>query len=240
MSSLKEGRCYNCGSILHLDPQMEKGHCIYCDAVFENERAFEIAANPDDYSFENKEMPPYEGPNLDPKPSSAPVVNFSPPPKATAKKQAEAKPVYEPKIREIPDVKADRKVALIAGGAIALCILLFLAIVLPQTINRDKQREEMANTFSQAVKTIGGSSEQVILGEDFVITGMKNNRGILILQELKDEAQAKEYFKAFVEARGRDANGEVVLDLIAKDKTYRLSQDGRDAEIELRPDAALD
>ncbi len=221
MAQLKEGRCYNCGSLLWLDPEMEKGHCIYCDAVFSNTEAFAIAENPDAYTFENKEMEPYTGPSLEPKRATATPVHFTPPPRATATTQ-EKKPQYEIKVREIPEVKADRKIMMIAGAAVALVCLIFLAVIVPLTVKRDRQRDLMAARFATAVKEIGGSQEEAVLGKDFVISGMKNDGGILLLHEISGEADAERYYEAFREARDSALEDKVSLTLITKDKTYQF------------------
>ena len=62
--ALKEGLCVNCGSLLMLESRNEKGHCLFCDAVFDNKEAFRAKAEPDQFTFPNEPQPPYEGPNL--------------------------------------------------------------------------------------------------------------------------------------------------------------------------------
>jgi hypothetical protein len=59
---LKEGRCPNCGSILQLNTAAEKGHCLFCDAVFENTQAFDIADNPGEYTYPNLPQPSMKDP----------------------------------------------------------------------------------------------------------------------------------------------------------------------------------
>ncbi|MDO5738394.1 MAG: hypothetical protein Q4P65_04010 [Eubacteriales bacterium] len=218
MANLKQGRCFNCGSILFLDPSMEKGHCIYCDAVFENHLAFTIEENPDSYEFKNEVMEPYTGPNLDPQVKRAPVIHQTPPPKATAK-SADKRPQYEFKEREIPDVKADRKVLIIASSILAVVVIAFLATALPMTIRRDAERAEIAEQFAQSIKDISGSSENIEIGKDFIITGQKNDRCIVILHEIKDQAEADRYYEAYRKAKGGEGEDFSLL-LVGKEKSF--------------------
>lgn len=105
---LKEGRCPNCGSILQLDADAEKGHCLFCDAVFENEEAFEIAKNPSAYTFPNLPQPKYEGPSLDPKVTAGAAQQVK---KTKKKEKPPPPPVYVPKEPvELPDISLPTKV----------------------------------------------------------------------------------------------------------------------------------
>lgn len=224
MAQLKEGRCFNCGSILFLDPDQDKGHCIYCDAVFPTEQAFEIQENPDDYEFKNEPQPEYTGPNLDPYANPA-HITFDQAPRATGK--AASKDTYKIKVKEIPEVKADPKQVRILLAALVALILVFVAITVPLTTKRDNDRERMAREFSVSVNQVADHDETAELGEDFIIDKTDNSRGILIVKELADQAEAEAYFKAFVDARGADRDGTVVLDILSKDVSYRVSQQER-------------
>ena len=74
---LKEGKCINCGSLLMLDPSMPKGHCPFCDCVFDNEEAFRAFQHPEEFTFPNDPQPPYTGPSLVPLPYQRGPVMFS-------------------------------------------------------------------------------------------------------------------------------------------------------------------
>ena len=224
MAQLKEGRCFNCGSILFLDPSQDKGHCIYCDAVFPTQQAFDIHDNPEGHEFKNEPQPEYTGPNLDPYSNPA-HITFDQAPKAPAK--AAAKDNYKVKVKEIPEVKADPKLMKIIIAAVVLLVVVFVAITVPLTMKRDQDRERMAREFSVSVNEVADHEESAVLGEDFIIERTDNSRGILIVKELADQAEAEAYFNAFVNARGADRGGNVTLDVLSKDVSYRISQKTR-------------
>ena len=110
--SLKEGRCPNCGSIVSLNAKSEKGHCLFCDAVFDTSHALEIAANPEGVEFPNEPQPKYEGPSLAPSPNvpagvkipSVPPARKAPSKRSVAKTEAyvHKEPIKLPEIKLTP------------------------------------------------------------------------------------------------------------------------------------------
>ena len=204
--ALQEGRCTNCGSILMLDPRMEKGHCLYCDAVFENARAFELYADASDYEFPNLPQEKYEGPNLDPVPVHAPlpkaVQSNSQP---TAQKQAPtAKYIVENK--NVPDFNlSSRQIMLLVAVFLAI-VGLFSAIMLPQTIRRDRLRSEIREKLDPSLIS-EGQDDPFSLTDHLQFRRMDNSEVVMSLGTEVDEEKAKEIFRHFSEVRAE------VLDL---------------------------
>lgn len=198
--ALKEGRCYNCGSILLLDPKMEKGHCIYCDAVFDNKLAFEIAENPSAYEFKNEKMEKYTGPSLAPQ-ANRPGIKTEDYQRAiehNAAKKAlddQNKSQLELSGQSIPELKAPRKELAITLVVILAIFAIILAITIPTTKSRDQVREELSSSFL--------TKEDLDLnnGEDFLIRGIRNNNVIIILPEKPSESEVEALFKSFVKVR---------------------------------------
>jgi hypothetical protein len=202
--ALKEGRCLNCGSILFLDPKSEKGHCLFCDAVFDNKEAFLAAANPSAYEFKNEEQPPYEGPNLDPRPVyTAPVM-----PVAT-KRPAAREPEFVSKVEKVPELVIPQRKKMILIGATVLVVAVFLAIFLPLTLRRDRQREEIRDAFAVRLSETVGA---VDLETNFNITNQNNSQFILSLTAAVDEAKACEIYETYCEVRSE------AMDIDAKDR----------------------
>ncbi len=106
--ALKDGRCPNCGSLLALDPNAEKGHCLFCDAVFETRGRLKLPETRC-YEFPNEPQPKYEGPSLNPKNSGNAACRHT---TGRAKEEkATAKPVYIHKEPiKLPDIKLSPKV----------------------------------------------------------------------------------------------------------------------------------
>jgi hypothetical protein len=180
---LKEGRCPNCGSILQLDAAAAKGHCLFCDAVFENKTALSIAANPAGVVFPNLAQPKYEGPSLDP--SSGPFAGSNQVAKGGQQQfKKDRKPLpqaYVPKEpTKLPEIKLSprtkKRVMLIS-----LVILLIIAAVsVPLIITRDQDKarllQKMADIapFSVDVKNAvhirGLSSTELIIASSSSIS----------------------------------------------------------------------
>lgn len=225
--ALKEGRCVNCGSILMLDPEMEKGHCLYCDAIFDNQKAFLIAQDPHAYEFPNEEQPKYTGPNLDPVAyrGKVDVQAFE---QAVRQKQAKAKTETESRQlnlsdEKIPELNASRKQILLTISAFVALALLFLAIALPLTMRRDRIRDDLMSDLVEKVDI------NLDAGEDLLIRGMKNTDFVLSVSEKPSEEEALEYFTFFVEKRAAllDLDGKTMYEgvngqIISPDGGYEL------------------
>lgn len=189
--ALKEGLCVNCGSLLMLEPRNEKGHCLFCDAVFDNEEAFRAKASPDQFTFPNEPQPRYEGPNLDPRPvASAPAAPIAQP--AREKKVA---PAFVPKVTHVPDAKIPRRAKIWAIGILVLALAIFAAITVPLTIHRDQQRVAITDAF-------GATFEEAIdLDRNLSIINMKNDHVLLTLKETVSEEEAVSIYEEYCDVR---------------------------------------
>jgi len=193
--ALKEGRCPNCGSILHLDPAAEKGHCLFCDAVFDNQEAFDIAANPKDVVFPNLPQPKYEGPSLDPRQSSAATVTpAARKQQAAPKKPVEAKPAYV--IKEpvkMPDFKLSHKTKLIILIVVVLVVAISAAIAVPTIISRDAARSELLASLPEMVPFEINTDQHVTIGRT------NNSYLLIVAPEDVTQADAISIFRAYSE-----------------------------------------
>ena len=141
--ALKEGRCTNCGSILFLDPSAQKGHCLFCDAVFENKEAFRAADDPDAFEFPNVEQPKYEGPSLDPRPVQQ--VRFAVPTPAKTTSAATQQPTYVVKQAEdMPDLRIPTKAKITMIVVLVIVVGGLFGIGMPMARARDHERSEIA------------------------------------------------------------------------------------------------
>lgn len=190
--ALKEGRCPNCGSILHLDPTAEKGHCLFCDAVFDNQEAFDIAANPKDVVFPNLPQPKYEGPSLAPRQSSAAVTPAPRKQQAAPKKPVEVKPAYVMKEPvKMPDFKLSHKTRLTILIVVVLVIAIAAAIAIPTIISRDAARSELLASLPDMV------SFEVKAGQNVTIGRTNNSYLLIIAPEDVTQADAISLFRAY-------------------------------------------
>lgn len=176
--AIKDGRCPNCGSILHLDNSAEKGHCLFCDAVFDTSRALEIAADPAGVEFPNLPQPKYEGPDLSPR-SNASKSKTS----AKAKSQVPAKKPAEPKAPQIvkepvkmPDFKIDARTRNRILLVILAIIVLTTAIAAPLIMSRENAR-------SQLLEAMPSISPFEVVVEKAVNIGRSDNSYLLIVAQ---------------------------------------------------------
>lgn len=208
--ALKEGRCTNCGSILILESNQEKGHCLYCDAVFDSAKAFELAEDASGYVFPNEVQPAYEGPNLDP-PSSRPTIDLSQFDKKEEKTPSKAGSNNERIVlnkSEVPTLNLSKKQILTLTALSLIIIGLFVAVMLPVGLVRTRNRNAIAETFSQK------HHESFVLGDDLDIRTLSNSQVIIALGRDIQEDEAKKFFTDFCEARGE------VMNIQNKDQMY--------------------
>lgn len=217
--ALKEGRCVNCGSILFLDPKNEKGHCLFCDAVFLNSEAFRAEQDPGSFAFPNEEQPPYDGPNLDPRPQMAAAAPVARP---TVKK--ETVPAFVPTVNAIPDAKIPKKAKIIAITALVVILAVFTAVFLPLTLNRDKYRTAITESFSESL------DPAVDVTTSLSIINLDNSFVQLALPSGIAEAEAESLFDTFVEVRAQAMNltGDnvaegVEMEVVTPEGGYRIS-----------------
>jgi hypothetical protein len=196
--AIKEGRCPNCGSILQLEGNAQKGHCIFCDMVFPNEQAFSLAESSKGVVFPNLPQPKYTGPNLD--------VGFAAAaPSAQRQKQLQPQkkvekkpipPVYIPKEPvKLPDMKLPaplkRRILLITLAA----VLVLSGIFVPLFIQRDNVRTKVLGEMTQIapfeVDTQGGVA----------IRGLRNASLMIASKTAVSQADMVRLFTSYCEAR---------------------------------------
>ncbi len=202
--ALKEGRCPNCGSILMLDPEQEKGHCLYCDAVFDNAKAFALAENVGDYVFPHEEQPPYEGPNLDPKQYQPrfDVDKLQQSIEANQRKQAAKRQnsdlPLELSDQAIPDLNMPRKqVAWVAGVAVLIAAI-FLAVMIPISLQRDRVKADLSKAYLQEIQL-----DPVADAEKLLIRGNDNSQAVVLVKGSISEEDAADYFEKFCQERAK-------------------------------------
>lgn len=163
--NIKEGRCPNCGSILNLNATAEKGHCLFCDAVFDNKTAFEIAASPKGVVFPNLPQPKYSGPNLDPGSVSAAAVAGHLQKQSQAAKKTERKEppaIYIPKEpTKLPGIKLSPKTKRLVLIISVSLLVIIAAIFVPLFLNRDHVRAELISQMEQ-IAPFSVNTEQAV------------------------------------------------------------------------------
>ncbi|MDD7401493.1 MAG: hypothetical protein SPK23_04080 [Eubacteriales bacterium] len=199
--ALKEGRCPNCGSILMLDPQQDKGHCLYCDAVFDNTKAFALSENLGDYVFPNEKQAKYEGPNLDPK-QYQPRIDLD-----ALQAKAEAQPSLKgqtgaPKLelsgQAIPDLKMPRKQVAIVAGIALLIAAIFLAVMIPVSLERDRIKAQLSASFLHDLEL-----DPSVDAEKLLIRGNDNSQAVLLVKGEVSKEEAGQYFEKFCRQRAK-------------------------------------
>lgn len=218
--ALRDGRCPNCGSIVHLDTNQEKGHCLFCDAVFEAQQSFEIAANPKDFEFPNLPQPKYEGPVLNPKapaPYSLPAVQSS-----SRRKQSVAEPdPYVHKEIKLPDVRLSTKTKLLLAAVVVGIAALFAAITVPTSMKRDSDRAKILAALQ--------ISSPIALDTESEVTVRKSNNDYLMVVtgDTVTKEQAVALFKAFSLERSKVRGSDTAeTDALYKGNTLRLAHAG--------------
>lgn len=227
---LNEGRCPNCGSILQLDPAAEKGHCLFCDAVFANSDAFEIAGNPAGVVFPNTAQPKYTGPSLDP---GVPYGQQSIGQKQSQKVQKKAKPapppVYIPKEpAKLPDIRMSGKLKMRIGLIALVVVLLTTGICVPLVLRRNQTRAQLLQT----INTI--TPFTINVDNTVSIWHQSNNYLVLAVPESVTKQQAIDLFKAYCVKRAeiqaiptgdfRAVYGRVTVKLLTPDGGYLISR----------------
>lgn len=230
--ALKEGRCPNCGSILFLDRSAEKGHCLYCDCVFQNDEAFKIAAEMEDddsREFPNEEQPEYTGPSLDPK-QQVKDIDFddiarrAEPVSSKSVSANAGSGAYRIKKRDDIQIEADPQVKKVIIAVVAAAALLIAGILVPTISKRDARRSEIAEAFGKkAAKQLGLKSD-LKEGEDFIIHGFSNASVTVVLKANPDEKSAVELFESYKSIRNEVSNDqhESVMKIAGEDGGWLL------------------
>ena len=230
--TLKEGRCPNCGSILHLDAKAEKGHCLFCDAVFQYSEAFSKAENPDGHTFPNEPQPKYEGPSLQPgysgsqKADPARARKQQPQP---SKPKPPPPPVYEMKEpQQMPDIRIPGKTKIKMLIGFLVVVLLAVGITVPILMNRDSVRAELTTA-------IPGIAEFPLTPDrDISIWHVKNDYIMIATEETLTEEEVIDFFKRLCEKRAsilsmdtddfQTVYGSVKLKLVTPDGGFLINQ----------------
>lgn len=185
--AIKEGRCTNCGSILFLDSEMPKGHCFFCDAVFENEEAFRAHQHPEDYSFPNEKQPKYEGPSLTP---AAMQRVVAPAPRPVPKVKEEA-PAYTPPAAKVPSLKIPLRSVAIFTLVALLLVGVFAAVAFPLVNKRNKHQTAIIDRFSSEI------SYSMDKTKDIAVHEMDSSVALIVLSESLTAAEAVDLFETF-------------------------------------------
>lgn len=213
--ALQEGRCVNCGSILYLEPANTQGHCLYCDAVFDNSEAFERAKAPEDFSYPNLPQEAYEGPNLDPVQVRSKLdMKQLEQAAATAKaRPASSQAQYQVQGGKVPDLSLSTATKVKLAVGFLLLALGFVLLMWPLTARRDRQQAAIAEAF------VAQGHEELAMGENFLIRGLNNTRVAWVRAKDIPEVEAVEDYRAFCEARA---------------KALGLSEDGMQKGVEMK------
>ena len=192
---IREGRCPNCGSILDLDANAAKGHCLFCDAVFNNEMAFAIADDPAAHTFPNLPQPKYEGPSLDPDLSESAAGGQGKPRKPKKSKPAPP-PVYVPKEPvKLPDIRLPGRIKL-RILLISLAVILAMAgITIPVVMKRDSVRQQLLESMDEL------AAFSLDAEKDAAIWYTANNYLMVATSDLVTQEDMIAFFRAFCEKR---------------------------------------
>ncbi|HBP37522.1 MAG TPA: hypothetical protein DD640_02050 [Clostridiales bacterium] len=227
--AIKEGRCPNCGSILQLDSVSEKGHCIFCDAVFASKQAIEIAENPKDVVFPNTPQPKYEGPSLEPHqgPSAQAAVRQK---LAQPVKKAKPAPViYIPKDPvKLPDIRLSKKIKLRILAISLAVIILTAGVGIPAIIARDQDRASLFEAMKDAGPFPIDTAKAMAV--------RRNDNSYLLIASGQSVSQEDmiALFRAFCEERAalreidlndfRAAYGRVTVEMVTPDGGFLIDQ----------------
>jgi len=199
--TLKEGRCPNCGSLLQLDEKNTQGHCLFCDAVFDSDVAYAIAADPTGVTFPNLPQPKYEGPNLNPQLSNAQfaarTVQMDAPKKQKAKLEAKPdQPVFVPRDDiKIPELRLTVKMRLLLTGIAVLILAILVGLSAPPIMKRNAARAQLMAAMTQI------SPATVEADQTVVIHGLANQRLEIALPSAITAADAVAVFDRYAQQR---------------------------------------
>jgi len=234
---LYEGRCPNCGSILQLDSAAEKGHCLFCDAVFANKVAFDIASNPAGVVFPNEPQPRYEGPNLDPVITAGQSAGQRQVQKVQKKAKPELPPVYIPKEpAKLPDIRLSGKMKLRIGLIALAVILLITGISVPLVLQRNQTRAKLLEAMDNLTP--------FELNVENAVSIWHQNNDYLVLSspEPVSESIALGVFKAYCEKRAeiqnipvddfRSVYGQVTVKLLTPEGGFLIAKPKDQAELD--------
>lgn len=231
--ALKEGRCVNCGSFLFLDPDTPKGHCLFCDCVFDTEDAFKANENPELFTFPNEEQPKYEGPSLSPgRNRRGPVVTAPPVPVTPVETKEES---YELPQSKVPDLKIPMK-SIILYSALTLIVLgILAAVAFPLIAKRNHRQAEILDRFADRL------GYQVDKGRDIRIQEMTGTEVVVVLPEKITAEEGLDLFNLYCEIRAevielqdtsfKKVKSPVTLRIATPDGGYLIDQPADEAQL---------
>lgn len=190
--AIKEGRCINCGSILFLDTDSPKGHCLFCDCVFDNADAFRAQTHPEEFTFPNEPQPKYEGPSLTPSAQRGAPVAMAP---RTAAVPVKEKDVYVLPETKVPDLKIPMKAVAIITAISALVVAVFVAVAFPLVSKRDKEQSAIIDQFVAKI------AYEVDKDKDILVHEMKSDEAIVVLHENISAEDGISLFNEFCDIR---------------------------------------
>ncbi len=236
--ALKEGRCPNCGSILQLDAAAEKGHCLFCDAVFENTAAFDIAADPAGVVFPNTPQPKYEGPSLDPHMAGGQQALKQTQAQPAKKKAKPAPPpvyVHKEPIK-LPDIKLSRKTKLRIILISIIAAALIAGIGVPVVMTRNANRQALLQSI-EALAPFAVDADSSV-----AIWHTNNNYVILSTPDKVTESEMVDFFEAFCRKRAEvmsidtqdfsKAYSRVTVKLVTPEGGYLIAKPGSQADLD--------
>lgn len=229
---IKEGRCPNCGSILQLDSQSEKGHCLFCDAVFNNAEAFEAAENLGGRVFPNLPQPKYGGPSLDPRGNTA-MSGFKTTEVAKKKTKPAPQPVYVHKEPvKLPEIKLSKKMRIRVAAVSVILIALVAGITIPLVTRRDSDRAKLVNQFGDLLP-FEAQADEVI-----AIRHITNDYVLLAAPEAVSAEDAVGLFRSYCDTRAairgelgksfKTIYGQVTMRLVTPEGSYLIDEPSSD------------
>ncbi|HPX93675.1 MAG TPA: hypothetical protein PK646_04955 [Bacillota bacterium] len=206
--AFKEGRCINCGSLLFLDPDTPKGHCLFCDCVFDSEEAFKALENPELFTFPNEKQPEYQGPPIAAgRPRRGSAVTAQPAAPVTAEKKEDGYQLPESKV---PSLKIPVKVIVLYSALTVAVLGILSAVAFPLIAKRNHRQAAITDSF------VSKLSYTLDKEKDIRVQGMTGTDVVLILPEDVSARESIELFDLYCQVRAE------VVDL--KDTSFESSK----------------
>lgn len=189
----KEGRCVNCGSLLFLDPYQPKGHCLFCDCVFDTQEAFEAHAEPERFTFPNEKQPQYEGPALGPERTKRRRVEAVAPAPVAAPEAGEERYLLPEK--KVPSLKIPTRVVILYLALTLVFLGIISAIAFPLVAKRDHRLNEVTARLADRL------SYPLDRTRDIRVQEMGANRVTLVLAQDISPEESVEIFNLYCDVR---------------------------------------
>ena len=240
--ALKEGRCVNCGSLLFLDPEMPKGHCLFCDCVFDNEDAFRAQENPELFTFPNEKQPAYEGPSL--APAHARRVPAAPSPSLARAPVEKKEDSYQLPDTKVPSLKIPVKVIAVYSVLTLLIVGIFCAVAFPLIAKRNKRQAEITDRF------VSLAGYEIDRERDIRVQEMTGTEAIVVLSQDLSAEESIDLFNLYCQVRAdvvdlkdssfKSVKKPVTLRIVTPGGGYLIDQPDDEASLQPQALAALD